>query len=94
MLLFAGCIIGIHVDSMAGLLSGIYIGCFEMGIPFLTFGMALRLTKNPALVNQMCYLSPFLSLFLIAIVLGEKIAPTTYAGLTLIVGGLLYNTKS
>lgn len=93
-LLFAGCIIGIHVDSMAGLLSGIYIGCFEMGIPFLTFGMALRLTKNPALVNQMCYLSPFLSLFLIAIVLGEKIAPTTYAGLALIVGGLLYNTKS
>lgn len=93
-LLIAGCIVGIQVDSMAGLLSGIYIGCFEMGIPFLTFGMALRLTKNPALVNQMCYLSPFLSLFLIAMVLGEKIAPTTFVGLALIVGGLLYNTKS
>lgn len=90
-LLLAGAFVGIHVDSTAGLLSGIYIGCFEMGIPFLTFGMALRLTKNPALVNQMCYLSPFLSLFLIAIVLGETIAPATYGGLALIVAGLVYN---
>lgn len=93
-LLLAGFFAGVQIDSTAGLLSGIYIGCFEMGIPFLTFGMALRLTKNPALVNQMCYLSPFLSLFLIAMVLGEKIAPTTYAGLALIVAGLVYNGKS
>ncbi len=90
-LLLAGCLVGIDVDSIDGLLSGIYIGCFEMGIPFLTFGMALKLTQNPALVNQMCYLSPFLSLFLIAMVLGETIAPATYVGLLLIVGGLIYN---
>lgn len=88
----AGLISGaIDVRSTDGLLSGIYIGCFEMGIPFLAFGMALRITKNPALVNQMCYLSPFLSLFLIGMVLGEKIAPATYAGLALIVAGLVYN---
>ena len=92
-LLIAGVFAGIQIDSTAGLLSGIYIGCFEMGIPFLTFSMALRLTKNPALVNQMCYLSPFLSLFLIAMVLGEKIAPATYVGLALIVAGLVYNTR-
>lgn len=90
-LLLAGCIVGVHVDSIEGLLSGIYIGSFEMGIPFLTFGMALRITKNPALINQMCYLSPFLSLFLIAMVLGESIATATYVGLVLIVGGLVYN---
>lgn len=90
-LLLAGCVIGVHVDSIEGLLSGIYIGSFEMGIPFLTFGMALRITKNPALINQMCYLSPFLSLFLIAVVLGESIATATYVGLVLIVGGLVYN---
>ena len=81
----------IEVGSRAGVLSGIYIGCFEMGIPFLAFGMALRTTKNPALVNQMCYLSPFLSLFLISMILCEKIAPATYAGLALIVAGLVYN---
>lgn len=90
-LLLAGCVVGVQVDSIEGLMSGIYIGSFEMGIPFLTFGMALRITKNPALINQMCYLSPFLSLFLIAIVLGESIATATYVGLVLIVGGLVYN---
>ncbi len=87
----SGCFVGIEVDSVEGLLSGLYIGLFEMGIPFLTFGMALRITKNPALINQMCYLSPFLSLFLIAVVLGETIALGTYVGLALIVAGLLYN---
>ena len=87
----SGCFVGIEVDSLAGILSGVYIGLFEMGIPFLTFGMALRITKNPALINQMCYLSPFLSLFLIAVVLGERIAAGTYVGLALIVAGLVYN---
>ena len=87
----SGCFIGIEVDSLEGLLSGVYIGLFEMGIPFLTFGMALRMTKNPALINQMCYLSPFLSLFLISMVLGETIALWTYVGLALIVVGLVYN---
>lgn len=90
-LLGAGIFIGIKMPSFEGLLSGMYIGCFEMGIPFLTFGMALRMTSNPTLVNQMCYLSPFLSLFLIAVVLGETIVPATYAGLGLIVAGLVYN---
>lgn len=88
----SGCFVGVEIDSMDGLLSGIYIGCFEMGIPFLTFGLALKITHNPALVNQMCYLSPFLSLFLIAMVLGERIAPATYIGLLLIVGGLIFNS--
>lgn len=87
----SGCFVGIDIDSLEGLMSGVYIGLFEMGIPFLTFGMALRITKNPALINQMCYLSPFLSLFLIAMVLGERIATGTYVGLVLIVAGLVYN---
>lgn len=87
----SGCFVGVEVNSFEGLISGIYIGLFEMGIPFLAFGMALRITKNPALINQMCYLSPFLSLFLIAMVLGETIAVWTYAGLALIVAGLVYN---
>lgn len=90
-LLLAGVFIGVSLPSAEGLLSGMYIGCFEMGIPFLTFGLALRTTSNPTLVNQMCYLSPFLSLFLIAMVLGETIVPATYAGLGLIVAGLVYN---
>ena len=77
--------------TWAAIGSGAYIGAFEMGIPFICFGIAIRETDNPALINQMCYLSPFLSLFLIAMVLGEPIMPSTCVGLVLIVGGLVYN---
>lgn len=81
----------VSISSIPGLLSGVYIGVFEMGIPFLCFGIAIRLTPNPALINQMCYLAPFMSLFFISIILGEPIVPTTYIGLALIVTGLVYN---
>ena len=79
-----------HVE-LPSLLSGVYIGAFEMGIPFICFGMAIRETKNPALINQLCYLAPFLSLFFISLVLEEPIMPSTYAGLILIIGGIIYN---
>lgn len=81
----------VDLRSLPGLLSGVYIGAFEMGIPFVFFGLALRKSTNPALVNQLCYLSPFISLFIISIVLGEKILPTTFAGLFLIVFGIIFN---
>ncbi len=77
--------------NTAGILSGMYIGLFEMGIPFLCFGMAIRMTTNPALINQMCYLAPFLSLFFISMILGEPIVATTYTGLILIIAGIAYN---
>lgn len=79
------------VLPIQALLSGMYVGAFEIGIPFVCFGMAIQLTSNATLVNQMCYLSPFLSLFLIHLVLGEQIVWTTYAGLLLIVVGIIFN---
>lgn len=85
------CITGTEIHSVPGILSGMYVGGFEMGIPFIFFGLAMRKTTNPALVNQLCYLSPFLSLFFISVVLGEKIVLTTYVGLCLIVLGIVFN---
>ena len=79
------------VLPIQALLSGMYVGAFEISIPFVCFGMAIQLTSNATLVNQMCYLSPFLSLFLIHLVLGEQIVWTTYAGLLLIVVGIIFN---
>lgn len=88
----AACFMPLHnLGSIPGILSGIYIGAFEIGVPFICFGMALRATSNPALINQMCYLSPFLSLLFIGIILGESIATATYVGLLLIVAGIIYN---
>lgn len=90
-LVAGACVTGVNISTLPGILSGMYVGGFEMGIPFICFGLAMRKTTNPALINQLCYLSPFLSLFLIAVVLGEQIAATTYIGLILIVLGIVFN---
>ena len=82
---------GFSVPNLNGLLAGMYVGGFEMAIPFICFGIAMRITSNPTLINQLCYLSPFLSLFFIAMVLHEPIVITTYIGLTLIVAGIVFN---
>lgn len=90
-LLMGTAVVGVRLNTLPGILSGMYVGAFEMGIPFIFFSLAMRKTNNPALVNQLCYLSPFLSLFFIAIVLGEQIVLTTYIGLALIVMGIMFN---
>lgn len=87
----AALFVDVNLTSLPGILSGMYVGGFEMGIPFLFFALALRDTSNPALVNQLTYLSPFLSLFLIATILGETISSETIIGLVLIVLGIVLN---
>jgi drug/metabolite transporter (DMT)-like permease len=78
-----------QVSTSQGILSSIYIGLFEMSIPFIFFGMALRKTKNPVLINQLCYLSPFMSLIIIHFTLNEDIRFYTWLGLILIVAGIV-----
>lgn len=90
-LIIASLFVGINVNSLQGILSSMYVGAFEMAIPFIFFGLALRKSDNPVLINQLCYLSPFISLFFISVVLGEKIYLTTYIGLILIVSGIIFN---
>ena len=90
-LLFGLLFVDVQLVSFKGLMSGIYVGLFEMAIPFIFFGLALKKTNNPALINQLCYLSPFISLFIIQSVLGEPIYFTTIVGLLLIIGGILFN---
>lgn len=83
--------VDVQLHSLSGVLSAVYVGLFEMAIPFIFFGLALKKTDNPALINQLCYLAPFISLFIIRSVLGEQIYFTTFIGLVLIVGGILFN---
>jgi drug/metabolite transporter (DMT)-like permease len=47
------------------------------------------LTSNTSKVANLIFLAPFLSLFLIALVLDEAIRASTGVGLVLIVAGLL-----
>ncbi len=72
-----------------GLLGGVYIGLFEMGITFLVWLRALRSARTTAHVVNLIYLVPFLSLCVIALVLGEKILPSTIVGLVLIIAGIV-----
>jgi len=82
-------------DSVAlpGLLGGIYIGIFEMSLAFLCWSIALKSTDNAATVSNLVFLSPFLSLQMIQLVLGETVFFTTYAGLVVIIAGLLYQQR-
>lgn len=90
-LLLGAAVVGVNLHTLSGILSGMYVGAFEMGVPFIFFSLAMRTTANPALINQLCYLSPFMSLFFIALILGEQIVFTTYVGLALIVAGIMFN---
>ncbi|MFM2486277.1 DMT family transporter [Celerinatantimonas yamalensis] len=72
-----------------GLLGGIYVGCFEMGVTFACWVLALKKTEKTARISNLIFISPFLSLYLIAKFLGETIHPSTYFGLVLIIVGLL-----
>jgi len=90
-LLIGTLFVKIHLNSTTGLIASVYSGLFEMAIPFIFFGLALKQSKNSALINHLCYLSPFLSLFLIHFILGETIYLTTFTGLLLIIFGIIFN---
>ncbi len=78
-----------RLGDWRGLLGGLYVGLFEMGLTFLAWLKALRSAKTTAHVVNLIYLVPFLSLLVIALVLGEKILPSTVVGLLLIVAGII-----
>ncbi|MDX1342477.1 MAG: DMT family transporter [Reinekea sp.] len=65
-----------------------YVGLFEMGITFIFWQQALRLTNNAARIGTLIFLSPFISLFLISLVLKEPLQLQTFFGLGLIIAGV------
>ena len=71
-------------------LSGVYVGIFEMGLAFIFWMKALQLTDSTDKISNLIYISPFLSLFLIHYIAGEKIYLTTPIGLVLVVSGILF----
>lgn len=76
-----------------GLAAAAYVGVFEMGVSFVLWLMAMRLTKSTARIGNLIFLSPFLSLVLIHFILGETIHATTFAGLALILAGNLLGKR-
>ena len=88
-LLLALCLGKLEMPPLKGLAGGVYVGLFEMGLTFLAWLKALKAAKTTAHVVNLIYLVPFLSLVMIALVLGETILPATLIGLVLIVAGIV-----
>ena len=79
---------GVMAMTWASILSGLYVGLFEMGIAFILWMSALRLTDNPIRVSSLIFLAPPISLVFITTVLGEPISQSTLLGLVVILLGL------
>jgi len=88
---FAYCLIftKLQAPDMTGLLGAVYIGCFEMGISYFLWLQALKYSASVARISSLIFISPFISLALIHLLVGEEILSSTFYGLILIVSGLI-----
>ena len=71
-----------------GWIGAVYVGLFEMGIAFLLWQAAMMTCNDTARISNFIYLSPPLSLLLIAVLVGETIHPATIVGLGFILLGV------
>ena len=74
-------------------IGAVYVGTFEMGVTFVTWLTALRLSRTTAQVGNLIFLTPFFSLFFIRYAVGETILQSTLVGLTLIVVGIVLQQR-
>ncbi len=79
--------------NIYGILGSMYIGCFEMGITYIFWLKAMKLTSSSSKIANLIFISPFLSLVFIYFLVGEKILLSTFVGLGMIVSGLLIQQK-
>ena len=77
------------IPSIEGLMGSLYIGLFEMGISVVLWQSALKISTTVSRVASLVFITPFLSLVVLYIVLGEKILASTFFGLILICAGLI-----
>lgn len=84
-----------HISSppILGILGAIYIGLFEMGITFVIWTKALKYSSTTVQVNNLIYLTPFLSLIVIRIVIKESILISSIAGILFIICGIVLQNR-
>jgi len=80
---------GVKIPDLNGILGAAYVGLFEMGITFLIWLRALKLSKTTAHIANLIYLVPFFSLVVISFTVGEEILSSTITGVIFIVGGII-----
>ncbi|BBD07843.1 DMT family transporter [Desulfovibrio ferrophilus] len=78
----------VMVGDWRGLAGAAYVGVFEMGLTFVLWLKALKLSETTAKVGNLIFISPFVSLILIHFIVGEEILPSTIYGLMFIIAGI------
>ncbi len=79
----------LKIPTLYPVLGAAYIGLIEMGITFLIWLKALKLSKTTAHMANFIYLVPFGALVVMHFVIGEQILPSTIIGAILIVAGII-----
>jgi drug/metabolite transporter (DMT)-like permease len=82
------------VPGFKGVLGVTYVGLFEMGVTFVLWFMALKLSRTTAKVSNLIFIAPFMSLIWIRIAVKEEISPSTIVGLVFIVAGIILQQYS
>ncbi len=83
----------LSLPPLPGILGAIYIGLFEMGITFVIWIKALKYSRTTAQVNNMIYLTPFLSLLVIRAVIKERILLSSIIGVIFIISGIILQKR-
>ena len=80
---------GFHGLQTKGIILAGYAGTFEMGITFVLWLKAMKLSSSNDKISNLVYFAPFLSLIFIHFFVGEIIYVTSVAGLSFIVLGII-----
>ena len=80
----------LETPGLKGIIGVTYVGLFEMGITFLLWLKALKLSKTTAHIANLIFLVPFMSLVVVHFVIGETILLSTIIGLVFIIGGIIF----
>lgn len=81
---------GFGFPKGTSLWAAIYVGFFEVGITYLLWMKAMQLSTNNAKTGSLIFITPFISLFIISLILKEKIFITTILGQILIISGIIW----
>jgi len=82
-------LVGFSLPNIKGILGSAYVGFFEMGLTFIVWLSALKYAKTTAQVSNFIYITPFLSLLVVSIIVGERILFSTIIGLVFIIAGIV-----
>jgi drug/metabolite transporter (DMT)-like permease len=81
---------GLKTPDTTGWFAIGYAALFEMALTFVIWLTAMKLASSTDKISHYIYISPFLSLIFINLLLDEPILGTTVIGLCLIISGILW----